>query len=323
MELNKYTGLRYILPVMHIMIIDNNYYLKKISIKAIFELIDVFNKYSKENGYDFEASFDREQLEEKFFPNYELDSDEKYIIIKNIARRRRKIKRLYLDPVLTVFGEIIYREGFMEEAKAIIDRERARQECEIITDKWKESCERRRFYKSKLDEAVQSGNNILINNYQKQLDRLDKEVKEYFLRKNELELISCNHLFVQTYRNIKDIEINRAPYFHRHDYEYRCVKCGLTNMVYLQGDREFYGPIGEIMYDITEKQNGVFDGVYNDLNNAYVISKPKVAEEIYNEIISGDPSDFIPNSEIIKELREKVEKREKGSSRKIGEKHGK
>ena len=149
MEYNKYTGLRFIIPTMHLIMIDNNFIMKSISTTAVKDLVDVFNKCSKNMGSDVEASFDKDDFDNWFIQDYELDRSEQNIIIKDISRKRWYVKHMY-SPVLKVYSDIINNEYFMTEARKIVDRERKRQRYEVLKEKWLKSTKRLEFYEQEL-----------------------------------------------------------------------------------------------------------------------------------------------------------------------------
>ena len=319
MEYNKYTGLKYILPVMHLIIIDNNYCIKKLSVTSVIELIDVFNKYGVKQGKGVSAGFNKNDFEEVFLPDYELDNAEGNIIIKDTSRERTYIEFMYLS-LPNIYNEIVFDKDFMNEAKKVIEREIVRQRYVVAKDEWIKSSNRLNYLKSELEKAIVSGDNRKINYYQEQVNKCKKVNSNNYFKKVKLSMEACNHLLVQTSHEGEDVQIERIPYFYRRRFEYRCLKCGLTNKVYLGGDKDFFGPVGEIMWDLTEDLSGFSSYIYNELNNTHIISKPEAIEKIYNELNKYPASNNKSNFELIKGLREKVEEIEKGTSRVRGEK---
>ena len=322
MEYNKYTGLRYIIPTMHLIMIDSNFIMKKISVTAIKDLVDVFNKYSKKQGKDIEASFDKDDFDDIFIQDYELDRDEKNVIIKDISRKRWYIRHMY-SPMFKVYNDILSDEDFIADAKKIVDRERKRQRYEVLKEKWIDSSKRIDFYEEEIKKYA--GNEKRVEYLEKELKKRKEENSINFFKQARLSYESCNHVLVQTIEKGSGIKINQDPNFHRSRFKYRCIKCGLSNEVYLSGDKHFYGPLGEIMWELTDDTSEFHELTYSEFNNAYILSEPNIAEEIYEEMTLRYPYSALyeSNLSIISDLREEVEAREKGSSRKMGEKHGK
>jgi hypothetical protein len=317
MEYNKYTGLRFIIPTMHLIMIDNNFIMKSISTTAVKDLVDVFNKCSKNIGSDVEASFDKDDFDNWFIQDYELDRSEQNIIIKDISRKRWYVKHMY-SPVFKVYSDIIDNEYFMTEARKIVDRERKRQRYEVLKEKWLKSTKRLEFYEQELKKY--SGDVKRQEYIKKQIEICKKENDINFFNQLRLSFESCNHVLVETIPKGHKIKINKNPNFHRPRFEYRCVKCNLTNKVYLNGDRSYYGPVGEIMYDLTKSNSGFSNFVYNEFNNSFVQSEPDVAEEIYNGMMMLVPRHYESNAEIIEALREETSKKENAATRVRSEK---
>ncbi|MBR5662530.1 MAG: hypothetical protein IKX00_02620 [Bacilli bacterium] len=314
MEYNKYTGLKYIIPTIHLIMIDNNFIMREISVSAVKDLIDVFNKCSKKLGTDVEASFDRDDFDDRFIQDYELDRDEKNVVIKDLSRKRWYINHMY-SPMFTVYDNILKDEDFITEARKIVDRERKRQRYEVLKQKWIDSSKRIHF----LEEEIKKykGNEKRVEYLEKELEKRKEENSINFFKQARLGYESCNHVLVETIEKGSGIKINQNPDFHRPRFEYRCIKCGLSNEVYLSGDKHFYGPLGEIMWELTDDTSEFHKLTYSEFNNAYVLSEPNVAEEIYKEMTLRYPYSALyeSNLSVINDLREEVEKREKGSLR--------
>lgn len=317
MEYNKYTGLRFIIPTMHLIMIDNNFIMKSISTTAVKDLVDVFNKCSKNIGSDVEASFDKDDFDNWFIQDYELDRSEQNIIIKDISRKRWYVKHMY-SPVLKVYSDIINNEYFIIEARKIVDRERKRQRYEVLKEKWIDSSKRIHFYEEEIKKYA--GNEKRVEYLEKELEKRKEENSINFFKQARLSYESCNHVLVETIEKGSGIKINQDPNFHRSRFKYRCIKCGLSNEVYLSGDKHFYGPLGEIMWELTDDTSEFQKLTYSEFNNAYILSEPDIAEEIYKGMTLRYPYSALneSNLSIISDLREEVEAREKNPSRTRG-----
>ena len=313
MEELKYTGLKYILPEIHILINENNFLLRKFSFNCLMEFIELFNKYAEEHESEFRADCDLRDAKNRFDVDYEFEDDVVYI--KHIFRKNSELKRYYMMPMYKNISCVFSDIHFIQQAKMILHREKSRQQYEETAEELNKANERLTFLQKEIKKYKHLEGTEGYRRMEVNINKANIERDELYHKLVKLEFESCNHILVQTYRDmVSDIEINKDPHFHRARFEYRCVKCGLTNKVYLSGEKRRFGPVGEVMWELTEDLSNFSGFVYNDLNNSYIISKPKIAEEIYKEVTKYS-SVFDTNLEIIQSMRSKVEEREKGTSR--------
>ena len=306
----KYIGLRFIVPEMHILIIESGKYFKKLSFESINEFIDIFNKYAKQNGSNVEASFSDELFEWRCSIDYTVEHD--YIFIKNIARTKFVLDYIYLTPLYKKVNDIFENENFKKEINDVLNRETKRQLYEVALDKWTKSSKRLKNAEINLEKAKEE-NPKRVNYYETHVSKLKEENDQNYFHQIRLGYESCNHVLVE---NADDtpIQINKDPEFHRPRFVYRCIKCGLTNQFRVDNNPDYYGKVAKIMYELTDPLEDFDNFVYSELNNSYVRSRKGEAEEIYKDMMER-PSLYKRNSEIINELRKRVIDRENGSSR--------